>query len=71
MLFALIIFMNISGFSFLEENPEMLTIHDFHTSLAEVEYNTSSKTFEISLRVFTDDFEKALSQKKSIIQLFS
>lgn len=36
-------------------------LHDFHTSLTEMRYNTKSKTFEISLRVFTDDLEKVLS----------
>lgn len=37
-------------------------IHDFHTSLTEMRYNTKSKTFEISLRVFTDDLQKVLSE---------
>ena len=36
-------------------------VHDFHTSLTEMRYNAKSKTFEISLRVFTDDLEKVLS----------
>jgi hypothetical protein len=35
--------------------------HDFHTSLTEMRYNAKLKTFEISLRVFTDDLEKVLS----------
>ncbi|EAY28822.1 DUF6702 family protein [Microscilla marina] len=34
--------------------------HEFHTSIAEIEYNNQSKAFEVSLRVFIDDFEKAL-----------
>ena len=38
-----------------------LKAHDFHTSLTEMRYNTKSKTFEISLRVFTDDLQKVLS----------
>jgi len=37
-------------------------VHDFHTSLTEMRYNTKSKTFEISLRVFTDDLQKVLSE---------
>lgn len=44
--------------------------HEFHTSLAEVEYNTKSRAFEVSLRVFTDDFEKglsAISGKKEVL----
>ena len=36
-------------------------VHDFHTSLTEMRYNAKSKTFEISLRVFTDDLQKVLS----------
>jgi hypothetical protein len=35
-------------------------IHDFHTSLAEVQYNASERVLEVSLRVFTDDLEDAL-----------
>lgn len=44
--------------------------HDFHTSIAEIEYNTKSRAFEVSLRVFIDDFEKALgsiSGKKELL----
>jgi hypothetical protein len=36
-------------------------VHEFHTSLAQVHYNQSSRSFEITLRVFTDDLEAALS----------
>jgi hypothetical protein len=39
----------------------LLSKHDFHTSLTEMRYNIKSKTFEISLRVFTDDLQKVLS----------
>lgn len=35
-------------------------LHDFHTSLAEVEYNPKSKNFEVAIRAFTDDLEMAL-----------
>ena len=35
--------------------------HDLLSSLTEMRYNAKSKTFEISLRVFTDDLEKVLS----------
>ena len=34
--------------------------HEYHVSFAEIEYNTKSKAFEVILRVFIDDFEKAL-----------
>ncbi len=38
------------------------TAHDFHTSITRLEYNAKDKTFEVSIRLFTDDFEKALSR---------
>ena len=37
------------------------TLHEFHTSLAQVHYNQSSQSFEVTLRVFTDDLEAALT----------
>jgi hypothetical protein len=45
--------------SFLFTAPS--TLHEFHTSLAQVHYNQSSRSFEITLRVFTDDLEAALT----------
>jgi hypothetical protein len=52
----------ITIFSFRNPKSEIRNrLHDFHTSLTEMRYNTKSKTFEISLRVFTDDLEKVLS----------
>lgn len=36
--------------------------HDFHSSITEINYNTESKSFEVSLKVFYDDFEDALNQ---------
>ena len=38
-----------------------LTLHDFHASVTQIQYNAKERVFEISIRVFTDDFEKALS----------
>ncbi len=38
-------------------------LHDFHTSLAEVHYNAPERVLEVSLRVFTDDLENALSRE--------
>ncbi len=35
--------------------------HDFHASVTKMEYNAKEQVFEISMRIFTDDFEKALS----------
>lgn len=69
MYWILILFFTISGLSSSQESPDMLRIHDFHTSLAEIEYNTNSKSFEVSLRVFTDDLEQALSQKNDLENL--
>jgi hypothetical protein len=38
-----------------------LTLHDFHASVTQMQYNSKEQVFEISIRIFTDDFEKALS----------
>jgi hypothetical protein len=35
--------------------------HDFHTSLTEISFNPKSKSLELSVRVFTDDLEAALT----------
>ncbi len=35
--------------------------HPIHTSTAEADYNRTTKKLEVSLRVFADDFEAALS----------
>jgi len=37
--------------------------HDFHASVTQMQYDPNEKTFEISVRVFTDDLEKVLSQE--------
>ena len=36
--------------------------HDFHASLTEVHYNPKAGAFEVSLRVFLDDLQLALTQ---------
>jgi hypothetical protein len=36
-------------------------LHEFHTSLTEMRLNTSSNSYEITIRVFTDDLGKALN----------
>jgi hypothetical protein len=51
---CVIIFFGISLFGFSQ--------HDFHTSITRMDFNAKEKSFEISIRVFTDDFEKALSK---------
>lgn len=35
--------------------------HDFHTSLTEIQYNPKSGSLEVTIRVFTDDLEAALT----------
>ena len=37
--------------------------HKFYTSLAQVEYNAGEKTVEVTLRVFADDLELALTRR--------
>ena len=37
-------------------------VHAFHTSLTEIQYNTKEKSLEISIRMFTDDLETALTK---------
>lgn len=36
--------------------------HVFHTSLTQIEYNNKTKSFEVSIRIFSDDLEKAIAQ---------
>lgn len=38
----------------------MTVIHPFHVSNTEFNYNATDKNLEVSCRIFTDDFEKAL-----------
>jgi hypothetical protein len=39
--------------------------HAFHTSIAQIKYDAKSKILEVSLRVFTDDLETALSKENN------
>ena len=43
--------------------PPVSAAHKFYTSLAQVEYNAESRTAEVALRVFADDFELALTRR--------
>jgi hypothetical protein len=36
--------------------------HDYHVSVTQMQFNPALKSFEISIRLFTDDLEKGLSQ---------
>ncbi|WP_229254322.1 DUF6702 family protein [Dyadobacter sp. NIV53] len=39
--------------------------HDYHVSVTQMQYNPALKAFEVSIRIFTDDFEKGLSEENS------
>ncbi|MBC7920782.1 MAG: hypothetical protein H7Z75_06780 [Ferruginibacter sp.] len=38
-------------------------LHPFHTSITQIDYDPKTQVFEVSLRVFTDDFETALARE--------
>lgn len=38
-------------------------VHDFHTSLTQMQFEAKSQTIEISIRMFTDDLETALTHE--------
>lgn len=40
----------------------LLVFHPFYVGITEVYYNKNSKSLEITLKLFTDDFENALSK---------
>ncbi len=52
---CLILFLCLSSLGFKK--------HDFHTSITRMDYNAKEKSFEVSIRVFTDDLEKVLSKE--------
>ncbi len=39
------------------------TFHEYYVSLTRIEYNAEQRSWEMSLKVFTDDLERALSEK--------
>ncbi len=44
-------------------SPSSPFFHPFHTSLTQMQYDAQRQTFEVSVRVFTDDFETALTKE--------
>lgn len=40
--------------------------HEFYVSLSEVRYNDESKRFEVSIRIFPDDLDRALLERSGI-----
>ena len=43
--------------------PLLLGFHPYYVSVTEINHNATDKTLEISCKLFTDDFEKALADK--------
>jgi hypothetical protein len=46
------------SFLFLAFKPK----HEYHVSVTQMQFNPALKSFEVSIRIFTDDLERALSQ---------
>ncbi len=51
------------GFLLSAATPADNVIHPIYVSVTEIEHNSKDKTLEISCKIFTDDFEKALRQQ--------
>lgn len=49
------------GILFLISLTASRPAHDFHASVTQMVYNAKERTFEISIRIFTDDLEKGLA----------
>ena len=49
-------------FYLLHSIVSLHSLHPFHVSICELAFNEESKMFEISYRIFTDDFENALGE---------
>ncbi|KAA6435730.1 DUF6702 family protein [Rufibacter glacialis] len=50
--------------------PAVSWAHDFHTSITDARYNPKNQTYELSVRVFADDLEEALSRRhKTTVRL--
>jgi hypothetical protein len=46
--------------------PLLALAHAYHASIAELRYNPAKRQVEISIKVFIDDLEKALSQGQPV-----
>ncbi|WP_337042618.1 DUF6702 family protein [Emticicia sp. 17c] len=58
-----ILFLSVFIFPFKAEKPAKPTAaHAFHTSLTEIQYNAKEKSLEVTIRLFTDDLENALTK---------
>lgn len=47
---------------FLQLEQMAHAAHDFYISICYVDYNVNNKSIEIAVKVFTDDFEKAIEE---------
>ncbi len=56
--------------SFTISTSLMAALHDYYVGVTEIHYNNSAKTLEISVKLFTDDFEKALLERGESESLF-
>jgi hypothetical protein len=39
--------------------------HEYHVSVTHMQYNPAARSFEVSIRIFTDDLERALAQSNN------
>ena len=46
-------------------------LHDFYVSITEIRYNAVSEKFEISMRIFPDDLDRALMERSGIHTLLA
>ena len=46
----------------LHKDKKASAAHAFHTSLTEIQYNAKEKSLEVTIRMFTDDLESALTK---------
>ena len=59
---SLVILLVITGAGFSRNTSLSPAVHPLYISVTEMEYNATEKSLEISCKVFTDDFEKALAK---------
>ena len=56
--FLLFLLLSLSSLLCLSFKPK----HEYHVSVTQMQFNPALKSFEVSLRIFTDDLERALSE---------
>ncbi|MES1216306.1 MAG: DUF6702 family protein [Bacteroidota bacterium] len=58
-----VFFLHIPPGNFPNDNVVKNNFHPFHVSVTEINHNAAEKTLEVSCKIFTDDFEDALTKK--------